>query len=606
MTHVTSVLTHDQASPDQVPPDEVSLRVFFGSHRVVDDETVRRAMFLVDTAGILSTIEVWKNEERRGPGGRPVTFSFRALLVALVACVLTDQPLELTQVCDVMFRQISPRWRGVLGIPDPPAEDDELGWKAAYRTVRTRFHDFESLMDPSPSPKNRRLDHETFLARTEELRSHRAEAEWNERYERLAWIINRILEASFALLPREVRRGWKGTVGVDATLVTSFARADKRTPSSRGKRGARQVIVHSADPDADYYVRDPDSRDDIQPPTSAKKIAWGREATLVVSAPDDPDEPNFPSLVMGMAPLHRPGHAVGSNGIRALQSVIDRGHPAGYLAADRAYSSASVEDFQLPAVALGYKPVYDYRIDQLGVKGNHQGFLLIEGAYYCPSIPEPLINATADYRAGKIDEVTYQVRLEERWKHLARPKGNPDAEGHVRIQCPAAGSWPQARCELKPRSIRTETAGRIHIMVRPDVQSSPPPSCSQQSVTLPPEAGAKYRQQLLFGSQRWHRMYSSVRNANEGMNGFIKDTAHEALDDPGRRRLFGTAAQSILTALLLLAANVRKIQTFITSTAVSSGSPARRPRRRRTRSVGTWRPKTPAIATVGPDPPLVS
>jgi hypothetical protein len=364
--------------------------------------------------------------------------------------------------------------------------------------------------------------------------------------------------------------------------------------------------VHSADPDAAYYVRDPDSRDDVQPPNSTGKIAWGREATLVVSAPDDPNDPNFPSLVLGMAPLHKPGHSVGANGIRALRSVIERGHPAGYLAADRAYSSASVEDFQLPAVALGYKPVYDYRFDQLGVKGNFQGFLLIEGAYYCPSIPEPLINATADYRQHKIDEATYKIRLGERWKHLARPKGNPDPEGHVRLQCPAAGSWPQARCELKPSSIRKETAGHIHIMVRSDVQSSPPPSCTQQSITLPPEAGAKYRQELLFGSDQWHLMYSSVRSANEGMNGYIKDTAHEALDDAGRRRLFGTAAQSILTALLLMAANVRKIQAFIANSAALPGSPARRPRRRRTRSVGTWRPQAPTISTIGPDPPPVS
>ena len=601
MTQFPSVQTNDDA-----PPDAVSLRVVFGSHRVVDDETLDLAVFLVEAMNILRTLLAWKAAERRGPGGRPVTFSFRALLVALVACALTDQPLELTQVCDVMFRQMSPHWQEVLGIPDAPAEDDQKGWKSAYRNVRTRFHDLESLLDPSPSPKNRRLDHETFVARTEEIRAQRTEAEWNERDERLSWVLNRILEASMRLLPRRVRRAWKGTVGVDATLVRSFARAEGRTDSGRGKRGAREVEVHSADPDAGYYVRETDSRDDVQSRRWRGKPIWGREATLVVSAPDDPNDPNFPSLVVGMAPLHKPSQAAGANGIRALRSVIERGHPAGYLAADRAYSSASMEDFQLPAVALGYKPVYDYRSDQLGVKDNFQGFLLIEGAYYCPSIPETLKTATADYRNHKIDEATYRVRLKERWKHLARPKGSPDPEGHVRLQCPAAGSWPQARCELKPSSIRKETAGRIHIMVRSDVQSSPPLSCTQQSVTLPPEAGAKYRQEFLFGSEPWHQMYSSVRSANEGMNGYIKDPAHEALDDAGRRRLFGTAAQSILTALLLMAANVRKIQSFIANSAASPGSPTRRPRRRRTRSVGTWRPKAPANSTIGPDPPLVS
>jgi hypothetical protein len=87
--------------------------------------------------------------------------------------------------------------------------------------------------------------------------------------------------------------------------------------------------------------------------------------------------------------------------------VRDRGHPAGYLAADRAYSSAKPEDFQLPALALGYSPVYDYRIDQLGVKDSHQGFVLVEGAFYCPAIPKALVDATVDYREHRIDEATY-------------------------------------------------------------------------------------------------------------------------------------------------------------------------------------------------------
>ena len=156
-------------------------------------------------------------------------------------------------------------------------------------------------------------------------------------------------------------------------------------------------------------------------------------------------------------------------------------------------------------------------------------------------------------------------------------KSNPDAEGHIHLQCPAAGSWPAACCELKPSSIRKETAGRIHIMVRSDISASPPPSCTQQSVTVPPEAGAKYRQELLFGSDRWRLMYGTIRSANEGLNGYVKDPAHEALDDAGRRRLFGTAAQSILAALLLMAANVRKIQSFFAISVAGPDSPARRP-----------------------------
>src|SRR6516225_8537254 len=104
------------------------------------------------------------------------------------------------------------------------------------------------------------------------------------------------------------------------------------------------------------------------------------------------------------------------------------------------------------------------------------------------------VNATADYRNHTIDESTYRARVTERGRYLARPKTKPDAEGHLRLQCPAAGSWPEARCDLKPASLRKETARRvpIPIAVRSNVGSNPPPSCTQHSVTLPPEAGAKY------------------------------------------------------------------------------------------------------------------
>jgi hypothetical protein len=60
-----------------------------------------------------------------------------------------------------------------------------------------------------------------------------------------------------------------------------------------------------------------------------------------------------------LAPLHRPSTAVGPNALVALASVVERGHPAGWLAADRAYTNTVPEDFQLPARALGYQPVLD-------------------------------------------------------------------------------------------------------------------------------------------------------------------------------------------------------------------------------------------------------
>ncbi len=73
-----------------------------------------------------------------------------------------------------------------------------------------------------------------------------------------------------------------------------------------------------------------------------------------------------------------------------------------------------------------------------------------------------------------------------------------------------------------------------------------------------------------------------MRNTIEGLNGYAKDPAHEALAQPARRRVRGIAAQSIFTALLLMAANIRKIRASRELAAEQqSGDTSRRARRRR-------------------------
>jgi hypothetical protein len=305
----------------------------------------------------------------------------------------------------------------------------------------------------------------------------------------------------------------------------------------------------------------------------------GYEASLIVSGSDDPSQPQtFPSLVVGMATLHKPGRSPGRQAVKALVSVHDRGHPARLLAGDRAYSSAKPQDFQLPARALGYQLVFDYKADQLGIQGSYAGMRLIEGAWYCPAIPKVLIEATIDLRKGAIDKSTYQARLVERWKYLVLSKAGPDSEGHVRLRCPASNPAPVARCDLKPASVRTSTQGRLRIPVTATVVDRPPTICTQQSITVPPEAGAKFVQPLLYGSEEWKAAFATLRSTNEGMNGYLKDGAREALGDPQRRRIRGVAAQSVFVSLLLCAANLRKIGGFlIHAAAEAAGAVRRRP-----------------------------
>ena len=566
---------------------------------------VRRAITLVDTMGVLEEIASWKAERRRGPGGRPEKFPVRALLVAMVVCALSGQPLLVSVLCEVLYLQISPALRLELGVVDTGNRDDPTRWRATYRNVRTRLHgllrarrSLRASEEPLPRPgrlrKGRGAAPGAALVRGARVAPHAPHL-----------VCQPSARGELSHAPARLARTVAGFGGCrchrNPRLCPSRGR---RHPQKKG-RTKGSVRRHSSDPDAAWYHRDPDRRDQDTGP--GKASVWGYELSVVVTGTDDPSaDAVIPTLALGMAPLHRPSHAPGPNAIEALTSIWARGHPAGWLAADRAYTNSKAENYQLPARAFGYKLLLDYKSDQLGVQASHGGMIQVEGAWYCPSLPETLISATVDFDNGTIDATTYRARIEERRRYRILPRSRPDADGHIRARCPAANPSPMLRCDLKPQSVTLGTRGRGRVIVRSDVAQHPPSVCTQQSITLPPKAGAKFAQEISYRSEEWHARYGTLRNAIEGYNGFIKDGAHEALDDPERRRVRGVAAQSVFVAFLLLAANLCKIDSALAElAAIKAGKVRRLPRRRRTASLATWRPDVPATAASGPDPPLL-
>jgi hypothetical protein len=132
-------------------------------------------------------------------------------------------------------------------------------------------------------------------------------------------------------------------------------------------------------------------------------------------------------------------------------------------------------------------------------------------------------------------------------------------------------------CPLREASLSPRD-GRPKVLQPPD---EPPKICQQTAITIPPDVGARYRQDLPYASPAWHARYATLRNTIEGLNGYAKDPAHEALAAPARRRVRGIAACSVFTALLLMAANIRKIRTWRALTASDKTAITHRARRRR-------------------------
>ena len=523
---------------------------------LVDDAAVAFAAALIDRSGKAPVIETALAHAT----GRPRLLPARAVLTALLCLALDDRPLFLTEATRLLFGQLSDASRALLGVTG--TIPTQRAFLAAYRRVRYCFHQILKVADPSPLPKNRRLTSDDLNARTQPMTPGQAEAARG----RLEALVNALLEASTTILTDGERAAFDGCTGLDATPVPLFSRG----PSKR-------TGLSASDPDGGWYVREGDHRDrEDDTGRPLRKICWALEATIATTARPPGAPPAHPNLAIGLA-LARPGEDPGGTGTRVLTSVAARGHKTGPLGYDRAYTQALPERFHLPARALGYQPVTDYRTDQLGIQANTSGAILVEGTWYCPALPDPLITATTRLRDHAITRDLYDQQITARRPYQLKHKDGPDADGYQRLSCPATGRHPGLICPLRQASLSPRD-GRAKVLQPPP---EPPRICYQTAITIAPDTGARYRQDLPYASPAWHKTYATLRNTIEGLNGLIKDPAHEALAQPARRRVRGIAAQSLFTALLLAAANIRKIRAWRALTTHDKTRITQRARRRR-------------------------
>jgi hypothetical protein len=486
----------------------------------ISDDEVAEALTLIERAQVAQWLEAELLARQRRPG-RPRHISVKALLCALLLLATDDRPLHLSGATEVLFCRLSAQAQASLGVAGRVV--DRRSFLARYRQVRYLFGAVAKVLDPSGLLKNRRLGTEEFTARcaaVDEEAMHTAR-------ERLEAFMGALLGASADEFDPGASRPALA-YGLDATPVPLFSRG----PSQRAG-------LCASDPDGGWYVREGDHREREDHKGRARgRVAWALEATVLTTASPTPGAlASFPNLVVGLA-LGRPGTDPSGTAVRVLRGALARGWAPGPLGVDRAYSTAFAARFHLPARAMGFDLVVDYRVDQLGRQANSHGAVMVEGTWYCPSMSEVLVNATIDLRAGRIDERTYAARIDARADFALRRKSGPDADGYERFMCPAAGPRPKVRCELRPTSL--SALGKRTTLAPP---LDPPALCRQSAITIAPDVGARHAQSLAFGSESWAAHYATLRNTIEGWNGFAKDPAHEALGQSARRRVRGIAAQ---------------------------------------------------------------
>ncbi|UXN26547.1 hypothetical protein N8D74_06615 [Curtobacterium flaccumfaciens] len=536
-------------TPDEQNPLDAHGPGLTGSKHLIPHSRIVMIDALLHRAGIPQKFEEHHNRERKTGSGRPRLLSDAAALTLFCAAAVEGLPMYASVVAEILFERLEPASRDLLQLTDEPT------LAQCYDRVQHSIGRMLTPIDPKPAKYHRRMTKEE--QQQNEARRAEDASVLAEKQTELEWLCNQLICAPVLADP-SILDGWEGNVTMDATAIAVYS-----------KRGHSRSYA-SIETDAAWYRRDQNH----EVPTDDKKARiafFGYEMHLVTPADNTPRISNagqnktkdFCRPILGIS-WTRPSFEPPAYGLKALTNMFSRYEQymrGGLVIADRGYfANAKPETLQLPVRALGMGIVTDYRDDQLGIHGDHAGALQIEGAFYCPAMPKALIEATIDSREKRIDEETRLKRIDRRALYLFRRKEKPDADGYTPMMCPAAGPNATVTCAHKPKDAERNASKDLWEI--PNPVSHPGQVCNQHSVVFPPTAGAKFLQDLRFGTEAWDLLYSRARNFIESTNAFIKDEGLIALGVAGRRRLRGHSKQFLIASMLIFAANLRRINTY--------------------------------------------
>lgn len=529
--------------------------------QMVEDAIAATNALKIGGWSLCEFIENRINATKKKPGAPKRVINVRAWFVAAFLAGVDGRAVSGTEIALALYTRMSDEARAQLGlvsepVPPPPGRKLARWLGTRERRVQRELQSILRMCDPSPYPKGVVTPWDTL----DQSKKVMTEAQETELQQALDLITGTVLRLPWQYLPPENRAKYDGSACIDATPLPLYARG--RTLDD---------VEASSDPDGGYYVREGDHRGDDKKPPRAKTFAL--DAHVMVAADVTHSSRRYLPALPITVTLGRPGIDPAGAARRMLTTLAAHGHKPNFLAGDNLYTLSDKDCFQQPARELGWKLVLPYPGSHTGVQGSSNGAPLIEGAYYCPSMPEPLISATEDYRADRISRAVYDERIAARQSYALRYYEVPKPGGTERRMCPAAGDNPTAICPLKPASavprLIHDVGGRTRLDLRPiisptdDLRQNPPKVCRQKTITIQPEEGSKYRQTLPFGSPEHSLVYTSLRQAQEGLHGVAKDQGKEGLGDPGRRRVRGLAANTLFGAIMLASAGLRMVASFI-------------------------------------------
>ena len=604
--------------PNGVDVPELTARMWDRRDRL--DETLPFVLRMVRAGDLPAWFdrEIAAEKRRVKPDtkqGSPRRISVEAVLVGWLTLKMMGRSSLHSEVARFLLHTISDEQRVELGVTlvtaNPTSRTTNDRGLLDKRAMAARV---DRLMDRMCEVLNPSEYHQPLNIKSkplkEALRQDTTAEELARKQANLDFVVSQIMAMPFKAIPRWLRRQYRGDISVDDTPLPLAS----RKPAARGRA--------AWDVDGGLYRRTKATGDRHAPKAKGGKGAtvqqvtksvWALDLALVIACDLTPgDNIYFPAVPYAFS-AHAPSTDPAGNSKRVIDLLSHAGVATRYATGDRLYPHQAVEKWHLPLAEAGWLAVTDYRIDTLGRQGvTKGGALLVDGGFVCPCTPDLLVEATYDLRRrdGKqIDNATYQARQRELDAYRLQNKGNPDANGTIRRQCPARGPSPTAICELaagsdtprvKPQPDGTLGDTRVVIELMPtrfeDVAATTaeakavadgkgpaevkrikaaaragaagtiPTLCSSGSTSIRRDVLTKFRQPLTYAKPLHNGVYRAGRNSQEGVHGSAKDDAQEALGAPGRRRKRGLAAQSLYAAVSLAVTTLRKVASFLEHT----------------------------------------
>lgn len=554
-----------------------------------DAGTVALVESRVRQSGVLEQLDQWAAADRRPGvlGGRPAMISMRALLTALLLLAHEGSPMHMRRAALLLQHRLAPESRELLNLPKAYtgfATHIASSNRWYTNTVRA-FHRLKRLMDPYPQEL---YTSKTYTQIREILDAH--DEERAEVYKaRLNEFTRLFLHMTFMIQPRAVRRASRELdvsfdqtyIGTPTTKGYSHKTLDSRVAEEKRVGNFGEMSPGPVDAFAGWHVksgkgeRKDHAKGEVDETTPGRgewaNYNWGWVANLAVRVDAEaPGSSRFPSLVVA-ASLSIPNREVAEEAVRLLEAAASLGLEPGIADADKQYWANSKPSRLLrPALKTGYTPSTDYRVDRLGVKGGKHGALFVEGDAYCPATPEPLLTASEDVHAGRIDHTTYRARLEERKPYQLHVKQKADVkgktkktDGKVLLRCPALSKAPSVTCPLRELMVGAAKKARPHVEPETLEKEFLDTICTQHSAAFDLTEMQAPPQAFDYASEEWEIFHDHARNTIESENQQLKASGDEDIATAGRRLVRGIAAAQILITLLLVNHNIRKVAAFL-------------------------------------------